>query len=132
MIYVLKISRHEDIKDKILDFVREKDWDKAYISGALGSVCDVHVVNPQNDKIPPDLKGEIINGPCEVLSFVGEVMKKEYMSETMKTVYKDDENLYFAHIHMSCSTKNQKVYGGGLRKGRAFLGLKIFIEKISD
>lgn len=132
MEYLINILKHEDIKEKILDFAKEKDWEKAYIIGAIGSVCDVHLVNPQNDKIPPELMGQTIKDSCEVLNFSGEVMKKKYMSDIMKTLYKDDENPYFVHIHMSCSTKGQRVYGGGLRKGRAFIGLKVFVKEIKN
>ncbi|QUH29236.1 PPC domain-containing DNA-binding protein [Vallitalea guaymasensis] len=130
MLYILNIPRNGDIKNEIIDFVLKKGWEKAYISGAIGSVTDICMVNPQNDNIPPNLKGETISGPSEILSFSGEVMKKKYMSNIMKKIYTDDDKPYFIHIHISCSTKGQKVYGGGLRKCTAFLGLKIFLHEI--
>lgn len=129
MVHVINISKHENIKKKITSFVEEKNWEMAYVIGAIGSVCDVHLVNPQNSEIPPNLKGQTINSSCEVLNFSGEVMKKKYMSDIMKKIYKNDESPFFVHIHMSCSTKGQRVYGGGLREGKAFIGLKVFIQE---
>ncbi len=125
----LEIGRGEDIKTAINEFINEKGWDFAYISGAVGSVMDVSLSNPQSRKIPIEVAITKLDGPCEVVGFTGEIMKKEYMNEELKKIYRDESSSLFIHIHMSCSTKDAMVYGGGLHQGKTFRGLKIYVQK---
>lgn len=127
--YELVIDRNQSIKKTIEKFVIDKGWDKAYISGGIGSAFDIELTNPISNELPPKLESTFITGPAEVLSFTGEVMKREMMDEVLKKLYKDDSPL-FIHIHLSCSTKDSSVYGGGLREGYSFRSIKVYINEI--
>lgn len=129
-IYLLEVGRGRDIKEEIGNFMKEKDWDYAYISGAIGSITDITVANPVSNKFPIEIKTTDISGPCEVLSFTGEIMKKEFMKEELKTVYKDYVSDLFVHIHMSCSSIDASVFGGGFHKAKVFRALNIFIQEL--
>ncbi|MEG1777342.1 MAG: DUF296 domain-containing protein, partial [Angelakisella sp.] len=69
-------------------------------------------------------------GPAELLSFTGEIMKRELMDPELSSVYKDSGPL-FIHIHASVAVTGGHVYGGGFKGGKAFRSAKIYIQQIS-
>lgn len=129
-IYELELHRGNDIKSCLDKFITSKGWNSAYIMGGIGSVEDIVLSNPISKEFPPNIETQNLSGPCEVLSFTGEIMNKEFMSESMKKVYKDDECQLFIHIHMSCSTAGGRVFGGGLHNGKIFRGMKLYIKQM--
>ncbi|HHX70194.1 MAG: PPC domain-containing DNA-binding protein [Miniphocaeibacter sp.] len=129
-IHVIKYGENEDIKEKIEEFMQEKNWDEAYISGGIGSVKDLLFTAPKNKILPPVVEKTLIEGPGELVSIVGEIMPIEKIDESLKAIYKDEESDFFIHLHASVGLKDGKVYGGGLHKGRTFRGLKLYIQEI--
>ncbi len=126
-LYEISVKRDEDVRRTITDFILEKGWDEAFIVGAVGSIIDSAYNAPIDNSIPMNLVTNECPGAAELLSFTGEVMKRELMDENLAKVYKDKTCPLFVHIHASCATGEGKVYGGGLVKGRAFRGIRVFL-----
>ena len=129
-LYEVTVKRDEDIRQVISDYILEKGWDEVYIIGAEGSVIDTAYNAPIDNSIPMNLQTTPCPGAAEVLSFTGEVMKREKMDPNLAKVYTDKTSPLFVHIHASCATGDGKVYGGGLVKGRAFRALRVFMTPI--
>ena len=129
-LYEVTVKRDEDIRQVIADYILEKGWDEVYIIGAVDSVIDTAYNAPIDDSIPMNLQTTPCPGAAEVLSFTGEVMKREKMDPNLAKVYTDKTSPLFVHIHASCATGDGKVYGGGLVKGKAFRALRVFMTPI--
>lgn len=52
------------------------------------------------------------------------------MDEDLKAVYPKTDSPLFIHIHASCARAGGQVMGGGLRGGRAFRKLRIFVRPV--
>jgi len=128
-IHVIRIGVNEDIIEGIKTFMHEKQWEKACILNAIGAVKELVFAVPSGMTVPPNLIQYPFEGPGELVSFVGEVMKLEAMDPILKTVYKCSGE-YFIHIHASAAIGPAVVYGGGFRAGKAFMGLSIFITRL--
>jgi len=128
--YELVIAQGEDIKKAVQDFVLENGWEDVILLGGVGSVTDVELANPATSDLPPRMEKAFIKGPCEVLSFTGEVIIKEKMDEILKKVYANSQDPLFVHIHLSCSGKDGIAYGGAMRSGRAFRSIRMFFMPV--
>ena len=127
----LLIERGQDIRKAIGDYVLEQGWEAAYVSGAVGSVQDVCLTAPKCRELPPQVNRTEVEGPGEILAFTGEVMVKDKMDPSLKSVYKDDGHPLFIHIHASLAVSGAHVYGGGLQEGKAFRLLKVYLQQVS-
>jgi len=116
VLQALALHKGDSVKEKIEAFVAERGWQKAIVTGALGSVVDVTVGNAKTQTIPPEVNYTHIEGPFEILSFCGEVVKK-------------DDGSWFTHIHMAGSKADATVFGGGMQKATVFLGLQVFLAQ---
>ena len=123
----LNIPGDRDIKKEIEDFVLEKGYEEVLILGAVGSVKDMEFTTPIYDELPLRTKKTLINGAGELLSFTGEIMKREFMDPELRTIYKDTSSPLFIHIHASVAAKNGLVAGGGMAGGRTFRGIRVFL-----
>lgn len=70
-----------------------------------------------------------IEAPCEVVSFVGEITRKENASKDLPKVILDAAaSDYIIHIHMACSHEADAIVSGGSqRKAKVLRALSIFI-----
>lgn len=125
--FEINVRKDENIREKIRDFVLEKGWENAYISGAIGSVKDVTFATPKTGIFPPEIDKTLYHGPGEILAFTGEIMKIERMDPGLKGIYDMREPL-FIHIHASMAISGGHVYGGGFHSGKAFRCLKVYIR----
>lgn len=116
MLHTLALHKGDSVKGKIEAFVEDKGWQRAIVTGALGSVVAVTVGNAKTQTIPPEVTYTDIAGPFEILSFCGEVVKK-------------DDGSWFTHIHMAGSKTDATVFGGGMQKATVFLGLQVFLAE---
>lgn len=128
-VYEVLVDKNEDIRSKISDFMLEKGWNNAYISGAIGSVRDVEFTTPISMELPPKVNTAVCTGPGEVLTFTGEIMDRKLMDPALKGIYKDTTSPLFIHIHAAVAVSGGHVYGGGLQSGKAFRALKVYIQK---
>lgn len=128
-VHTVIIGRNENIKSGIMDFMVNNGWETAYISGAVGSVIDVSLTTPISAEFPPKVQTTQLEGPGEILAFTGEVMPLDSVDPTLPFV--PDDGPLFIHIHASIACAGAKVSGGGLRDGKAWRSLKVYIQKIS-
>ena len=126
-LYEVTVKRDEDIRQVITDFILDKGWDEALILGAVGSVIDTAYNAPIDNSVPMNLVVTECPGAAEIVSFTGEVMKREYMDPNLAKVYPDKTSPLFVHIHASCAKAGGAVVGGGLVRGRAFRSLRVFL-----
>lgn len=131
-LYEVMVPRDADIRQTISDYIVEKDWDEALIVGAVGSVIDTAYNAPIDNSIPMNLVVTEVPGAAEIVSFTGEVMKRERMDANLAKVYPDKTSPLFVHIHASCAVGGGQVTGGGLVKGRAFRALRVFLTPLES
>jgi len=116
-----------DIKKVVTDFILAHGWKQVYITGAVGSVIDMAFTTPIQNHLPLKVASVPISGAGELLSMVGEIMPREMMDPDLKDVYPDKDSPLFVHIHASFATAGGHVFGGGLKAGKAFRSLRVFM-----
>jgi predicted DNA-binding protein with PD1-like motif len=129
-LYEVMVPRGADIRQTISDFILEKNWDEAFIIGAVGSVMDSAYNAPVDNSIPMNLVVTEVPAAAEIVSFTGEVMKRERMDENLAKVYPDKTSPLFVHIHASCAVGGGQITGGGLVRGKAFRALRVFLTPL--
>lgn len=131
-LYEVTVQRGEDIKQVISDFVIAHGWEEVFVIGAVGSVIDTAYNAPMDNSIPMNLVETECPGAAEIVSFTGEIMKREKMDPKLEAVYPDKTNPLFVHIHASCAVSGGRVIGGGLIRGKAFRALRVFLTPIGQ
>ena len=126
-LYEVTVDWGEDIRQVLSEYILEKNWEEVFIVGAIGSIIDSAYNAPADNRIPMNLVTVECPEAAELLSFHGEVMKRERMDENLARVYRDKTSPLFIHIHASCAAGGGAMYGGGLVKGRAFRSIRIFM-----
>ena len=129
-LYEVTVGRGEDIHQVITEFILEHGWEEVFVVGAIGSIIESVYNAPIDNSIPMHLVQRECPASAEVLSFTGEIMKRERMDENLRKVYPDKTSPFFLHIHASCVTGEGKIYGGGLVRGKAFRALRIFMTPV--
>ena len=117
----------QDIKKVIANFILANRWKQVYIIGAVGSVIDMAFTTPIQNYLPLKVISVPVSGAGELLSMTGEIMPREMMDEDLKEVYPDKDSPLFVHIHASFATAGGHVFGGGLKAGKAFRSLRVFM-----
>ena len=130
-VFEMTVRSGEDIREAIARFVLEKGWSSVMIPCAIGSVIDMVFTTPVENTLPLRTAKTPVSSAAELLSFTGEVMKKERMDPALAAVYKDDGPL-FVHIHASCATAGGHVAGGGLAGGKAFRAVRVFLVPLEE
>jgi len=131
-LYDIMIKGGENIRDKITEYVMQAGWEEAVILGAVGSVEKLEFTAPVENELPLRTGTTPCHGAAEILSFTGEIMKREKMDPALEAVYPDKSSPLFVHIHASCAIVGGHVCGGGLRGGRAFRALRVFIVPVEN
>lgn len=131
-LYDVIIPAGKEIRDTIMDYVLEKGWEEAAILGAVGSVQDMAFTTPVENKLPLRTGSTPCHGAAEILSFTGEIMKREKMDPGLESVYPDKSSPLFVHIHASCAIAGGHVCGGGLKCGKAFRELRVFLVPLKS
>ena len=114
LLSTLNLAKGDSVKEKLVEYMENKGWKEAIVTGALGSVVHVTVGNAATMTNPPEVRYTDISGPFEILSFCGEI-------------YREQEGNWYIHIHMAGSMTDATVFGGGMQKAEVFKGLKVFI-----
>ncbi len=127
ILYDVVIPAGVDIRMAITDYVLAKKWEEVAIIGAVGSVQDMKFTTPVENELPLRIGSTPCFGAAEILSFSGEIMKREHMDPELESVYPDKSSPLFVHIHASCATAGGHVCGGGLKSGVAFRELRVFL-----
>lgn len=125
------VDSGEDILETIDHYITNHGWKNVVVVNAIGSVKDMIFATPIRNELPLKVGSTPCLGAAEILSFTGEIMLKELMDEDLKEVYPKTNSPLFIHIHASCARAGGQVMGGGLRGGKAFRKLRVFIRPLS-
>lgn len=131
-LYDITIPAGKEIRDTITNYVLTKGWEEAVILGAVGSVQDMAFTTPVENELPLRTGSTPCYGAAEILSFSGEIMKREKMDPELERVYPDKDSPLFVHVHASCATAGGHVCGGGLKSGKAFRALRVFLVPLKS
>ena len=131
-LYEVTVEKDENVKEKITQYILEQGWEDVYISGAVGSVRNVKLTNPVSAEFPPRVGTTECAGPCEVVAFTGEVMKRERMDPVLEKIYPDKTCPFFVHVHASVGVAGSHMYGGGFHDGYAFRKLRVFLQPLDE
>lgn len=125
------VDSGEDILETIDHYITNHGWKNVVVVNAIGSVKDMIFATPIRNELPLKVGSTPCLGAAEILSFTGEIMLKELMDEDLKEVYPKTNSPLFIHIHASCARAGGQIMGGGLRGGKAFRKLRVFIRPLS-
>lgn len=131
-LYDIIIPAGKEIRDTIIAYVLAKGWEEAVILGAVGSVQDMTFTAPTENELPLRTGSTPCHGAAEILSFTGEIMKREKMDPVLESVYPDKSSPLFVHVHASCASAGGHVCGGGLKSGKAFRELRVFLVPLNS
>lgn len=131
-LYDIIIPSGNDIRSEIIAYVLAMKWEAAAILGAIGSVQDMMFTTPVENELPLKIGSTPCHGAAEILSFTGEIMKREKMDPELENVYPDKSCPLFVHVHASCATAGGHVCGGGLKSGKAFRELRVFLVPLKS
>ena len=126
-IFEVTVRSGEDICKTISDFVTAHGWQNVMIPAAIGSVIGMEFTAPIRDELPLRCAVTPYHAESQLLSFTGEIMKRECADPALLEVYPDKVSPLIFHIHASCATAGGHVAGGGLRAGKAFRSVRIFM-----
>ena len=127
-LHICVLHKDQDIMSSLHDYMMDKSWKGGSIVGGVGSVYDMTLGNPGSYDLKV-LHKKKIEAPCEVVSFVGEITRKEDCAKDMpQHVLDAATSPYVIHIHMSLSHEaGAEVNGGSLREGKVLRSLSVFI-----
>lgn len=132
-IHVITLTKDQDVTTGIHNYLMNKDMKAAVIVGGVGSVYDVVLRNPGNYEMPPTLIGTNVNSPCEVVSFMGEITRKEDAPADMPcTIIENSTSPYMVHIHAAFSHGDGIVNGGGFATAKVLRAINIYVLEINE
>ena len=110
-IFEVTVRSGEDICKTISDFVTAHGWQNVMIPAAIGSVIGMEFTAPIRDELPLRCAVTPYHAAAELLSFTGEIMKRECADPALLEVYPDKVSPLIVHIHASCATAGGHVAG---------------------
>lgn len=123
----ITIPAGQEIRKAILDYVLAPRIENALVIGAIGSAVDISVTTPI-DHAPPLKTIEVpYQAACEIVGMSGEIMPWEQCDPRLKAVYPDKDCPLFVHIHIAAAMMGGHLFGGGLRSGKAFRAVRVFL-----
>lgn len=129
-LYTIELQKNEDVHTAVHNYLMDKKWKSAVIVAGVGSIYDVILNNPIDHNSPPTLKTIKIEKPCEIVSFMGEIQRKEDMPAGMPCIIMDTPSPYVVHIHASISHDDGIVEGGGFRSATVLRAINIYVLAI--
>lgn len=126
-VFEMTVKSGEDIREAISRYVLEMGWSSVMIPAAIGSVIGMEFTTPIRNELPLKTDVTPFHDAAELLSFTGEIMRRECVDPALLAVYPDKTSPLFVHIHASCAASGGRVAGGGLRAGRAFRAVRVFL-----
>ena len=130
-IHTLCLTRGQDIMVVLYEYLKDKAWPAALILSGIGSVRSITFGNPLDLGMPPKMVMKTIDEPAEVISFNGEIIRKENAPADMPAYVFDSPCDYVVHIHASVSHGGGIVEGGGFRAGVIMRALNIYIQELT-
>lgn len=131
-LHVIKLEKGQDVKEGLKQYMMDKDWKGAVIVAAAGSLRGVTLSNPISDTPPSVLLPITVDVPCEIMSFTGELIRKDDTPKSLSHFVQDDPCNYIVHIHASISHGSGVVNGGGLRAATVHRALNIYVLELEE
>lgn len=126
--HVIELTKGQEILPAIHQHLMDKTWNDCVIVAAVGSITNVCLSNPGGYDMPPELIKKKIFDPCEVVSCMGEITKKEHTAPDLPPIIiADSPSPYVVHIHMSVSHAEGIVNGGGFRSATVLRALTLYV-----
>lgn len=130
-VYELIIGSNEDVRRCIDEYIVARGWEHVYISGAIGSLCEVTFSAPVTATLPPEVALTQFVGAAEVTSFLGYTYKRSLAPpDELKLDPQNDSPLY-VHIHISCGITGAYSLAGGFRGGKTLRAMNIYMIPIA-
>lgn len=130
--YTIELGKDQDVMQGIHDFLMDKKWKSAVIVAGVGSIYDVKVGNPGSMDMPPLLTAITVHKPCEIVSFMGEITRKEDAPPDLPCQVRDTPSDYIVHIHMSFSHSEGVVNGGGFRQATVLRAINVYVVAFEE
>ncbi len=129
-LFEVTVKAGEDIRQVVSDYVLSKGWHNVYVIGGVGSVIDMRFTTPVENELPLRTASTPCRDAAELVALTGEVMDRELMDPALATVYTDTSSPLFVHLHACCATAGGHMMGGGLKSGKAFRAVRVFMTPI--
>ena len=129
-LHIIQLKAGEDVQTALHAYLMQKDWKAGVIVAGVGSIYDVTLNNPMDHNTPPTLQTIRVEKPCEIVSFMGEITRKEDMPSGMPCMIMDTPSQYVTHIHASVSHDDGSVQGGGFRNATVLRAINIYVLEI--
>lgn len=126
-LHLIELKENQDVREGIYNYLTDKDFKVAAIVGGVGSIYNVEITNPINFELPPTKVGLKVEKPCEIVSFMGEIILKDMASKDTPADFLDNPSEYVVHIHMSFSHDNGLVNGGGFKNATVLRAVNVYI-----
>lgn len=121
------VKSGEDIKKTVMDSLVAKGIRKGIIIGGIGSAVDLEVTAPTEHEPPLRTVCVPYKIACEIVGLSGEIMPWEDVDPKLAAVYPGPKGPLFLHMHVAAAQMGGSVFGGGLRGGRAFRQVRVFV-----
>ena len=129
-LHCIALTKGQDVMTALHDYMMDKDWKGGVIVAGVGSVYGVTIGNPGSFDMPPKMLETTVNEPCEIVTFMGEITKKN--EELLKTlpcqVTQAATSNYIIHIHAGFSHGDKgTVVAGGFRKATVLRAINVYV-----
>jgi hypothetical protein len=127
-VYLMRFQPHDEIMEKIKEFCKTNDIERAVILSGIGSVYDAAFIDPKSGiRIPVDPdKLNVVeeHGPFELQTLEGNIVPLHGEFRNMK------HGDLVPHIHATLGTRYGEITGGHLVRAKVFTTTEILIAKI--
>jgi predicted DNA-binding protein with PD1-like motif len=128
-VYFMRFQPHDEIMEKIKEFCKANDIERAVILSGIGSVYDAAFIDPKSGAEIPIEREKHLNvveewGPFELQTLEGNLVPLHGEFRDMK------HGDLVPHIHATLGTRYGEITGGHLIRAKVFTTTEIFIAKI--
>lgn len=126
-LHTLVLTKDQDVLPAIHSYLMDKKWKGGVIVGGVGSIYNVTCGTPENYDAPPPVCSTTIERPCEIVSFMGEITKKEDAPPNLPKLVSETPSDYIVHIHFAVAHDGGTVTGGGFQRATVLRAVNVYI-----
>lgn len=127
-LHKIELTKDQSMIPAIHEYLADKEWKSAVILCGVGSLYDVTLTNPRSRTPGQPLAELKLDGPCELTSFTGEIIRREEVPTGLERYLKEGEpSRYLVHIHGSVSHGRCVSNGGAIRGGTVSRAVNIYV-----
>lgn len=132
-LHVIELTKDQSVLPAIHDYLADKNWKRGLIFCAVGSLYDVTMSNPRSRTPGLPLAMAHMDGPCEIISFSAEIIRKDEIPAGLdRHSHPDDGSNYLVHVHGSVSHGECEVTGGGFREGKVSRAVNLYALELDE